>query len=121
MPDWPWAGDDHTARLQRVAQSYRKALRDADPTACAVLDRKFTDLGQTWITGALELHDRDDSVTVDVAADLAGVTPQAVYQWIHAGTLAGIECNDGRLRVIVGHVRDLQAAKRQRRTRRRRN
>lgn len=115
-PAWPWPADTPLDRARRVAQSYRDALRQADPDAADAIDRWAADHGQRWVVGATWDFDDDHLFTLDQVADIAFVELSTVYRW-HQRGLPYTSTVDG-LRVRAG---DLVRWQRDRRLARLRN
>jgi hypothetical protein len=103
---WPYPGDSVLARARRVGQAYRARLHDADPDACAELDRLMAAWGQTWVVPRAQLHDLDDWVGPTEAADLAAVDPAQLRVWRRRGRITGRQRAD---RSWEYRVRDVMA------------
>lgn len=115
-PAWPWPADTPLDRARRVAQSYRDALRQADPDTADAIDRWAAAHGQRWVLGATWDFDDDRLLTLDEVADIAFVAVTTVYRW-HQRGLPYTSTVDG-LRVRAG---DLVRWQRDRRLARLRN
>lgn len=81
---WPWR-ESPSARLKRVALSYRAALDSHAPAACRELDSQMRVYGQFWLFPRPITHGPDDPLTASEAADYASVTPKTIYAWVKAG------------------------------------
>jgi hypothetical protein len=102
---WPWPGDSTLDRSRRVARSYRDALQRADPNGCEALDALMVErFGQTWLAPTVATLNGEDWVTVSEAATLVGLTPAAVYKWVHRRWLKGHIGADRRLVVKIADV-----------------
>lgn len=113
-PDpWPWVADTPTERARRVARAYRDQLFAVAPERCADLDRRVQGLGQGWIVPAVVQFGDDDLLTVEEVAELCGVKPGTVDQWVARG-LASVDTPDRR-RFLVRDVLEYQAKVRRRR------
>lgn len=77
---WPWP-DGGLDRRARVAHMYRDALTDEAPGVAMELDGLMRQFGQDWILDALPT-DPETLLTTGELAALAGVTPQAVRNWV---------------------------------------
>ena len=102
MSSWPHAGDNAVTRARRVAQAYRERLREVAPDACAGMDDRMRQLGQTWIVPEKLAHELDDLVTTAVAAELAGVEQRTVHAWRRRGYLS----DSGQRRYLVATGQD---------------
>jgi predicted DNA-binding transcriptional regulator AlpA len=115
---WPqkWRSDSPRERDRRVARSYRHALREHAPAVCAELDAIFVkEYGQTWLTPR-PAWNTDAAITVQEAAEFAGVTVFAVYKWISDKKLPTAPKEaDGLTRVVVADLIEVDAAARKRR------
>lgn len=114
---WPqkWRSDSPRERDRRIARSYREALLSLSPALCAELDETWTSRGQTWIMPRPAIN-TDATLTVQEAADFAGVTVYAIYKWIYLGKLPTAPKEaDGLTRVIVAHLLEVDAEARKRR------
>lgn len=120
MSHWPWPGDTITDQARRVALSYRQALHEAAPEACAVLDRKMLGWGMVWVAPRMTTVNEDEWVTLVVAADHTGLTPAAIYKWLSRDDrVVGRKGSDGRIRVRIGDVLAANAELRRERAARR--
>lgn len=116
MNDWPWPGDSKLDRACRAARSYRDGLQQADPAACAELDKQLIgDHGQTWLAPTPLTIDLEDWITIPEAAALVGLSNGAIYKWVHRRWLKGRKGGDKRLRV---QAVDVLAINRQQRLKR---
>lgn len=114
---WPyeWRGDLPRDRDRRVARSYRLALKRHAPDVCAELDAMFIQYGQEWIVPRPAVN-MDAAVTVQEAAEFAGVTVFAVYKWISSGKLKTLPKEaDGLTRVTMANLLEVDAEARKRR------
>jgi predicted DNA-binding transcriptional regulator AlpA len=83
---------------------------------CAELDAIFVrEYKQTWITPR-PAWNADAAITVQEAAEFAGVTVFAIYKWISEKKLPTAPKEaDGLTRVVVAHLIEVDAEARKRR------
>lgn len=110
---WPWPGDSPLDRARRVARTYRDTLNRVAPDACAQLDARAAELGQSWITPKPLAHEHEDLLTANEVADMCDVKPATIRQWRRRG-LPTVDTVDG-LRFRVADVLNYQAQRRYRR------
>lgn len=110
---WPWPADTPLDRARRVAQSYRDALRLADPDAADVLDTWAADHGQGWICAATWVYDPDHLMTLREAAEWAHVQVTTIYQWRQRGLPYVLTVDGRRVREgdLVAWLRDRRRAR----------
>lgn len=80
-PKWPRPGESAVERARSVALMYRQHLRAQSVPVCDQLDRLAVELGEAWAAPTLVVHEPDQAVTTDEAAELAGVTPEMIRHW----------------------------------------
>jgi hypothetical protein len=90
---WPWR-DSPLQRRERVAQTYRAALERVAPDVCAELDAQMLTYGQRWLIPTVLIYGPDDLLSVELAADFAGVAIKTAYVWITRG-LPHVRTPDG--------------------------
>ncbi|AHH98305.1 hypothetical protein [Kutzneria albida] len=116
---WPIPGDTALDAARAIAREYRRALQLVDPDTCAHLDRQAEVFGQQWLLPTVAIHGENDLVTLDVAAELVGRSRDMIYKWARRDQrLTAHPGSDGRLRVRVGDVENVDAEMRQRRAQR---
>lgn len=92
---WPFPDDSPVARARKVAIAYREHLMVANPTLCAAVDDAMLAYGQAWVAPAVELHDEDDLLTPNQAAEMLSITLGALRQYRLRGRLHGVKTVDG--------------------------
>ncbi|QYB01463.1 helix-turn-helix domain-containing protein [Rhodococcus sp. USK10] len=116
---WPWPADTQLDIARRLLQSYREQLKSVAPETCTLLDSQATEFGQGWVVPKIQTVDSDDLLTAIEAAELIGMTAQAIYQWAYRGYIPRREGPDGRTRYRAGDVLDhVETARRARAERR---
>lgn len=108
---WPFPGDTATDRARQVAAQYRTALTAVDPVACAAIDAAAHAVGEAWVTPTPAIHDDTDLVSVADAADLVARSVRTLYNWVADRSLP-VYPERGKIRVLVGDARRVDAAKR---------
>ncbi|MCP2168120.1 helix-turn-helix domain-containing protein [Goodfellowiella coeruleoviolacea] len=113
-PDpWPWPEDSTLDRARRVAGQYRESLSKVDPDECARIDAAVIRLGQGWVVPQPVTADMDDLLTVDQAAEYAGVRLRTIDEWRRRG-LVVVTTPDG-VRVTPRALAEYQRSRRERR------
>lgn len=109
---WPWPQDSPLDRSRRVAASYRAALAAHAPRVCEQLDARSRRFGQSWVLPTV-IHDDDDLLDTELAADYLGVHPRTIDRFRRAGLRATSTVDGVRYR-----VRDIKMFDRDRRKKR---
>lgn len=110
---WPYPGDSPVARARRVAQAYRAIAEAVDPDACADLDARLYQWGETWAVPTLVTVDPDDWLTPGDAANLAGVSVGQLRVWRKRGRIVG-RPNGNSYQYRAGDIQQLFTAVRRR-------
>lgn len=113
---WPFPADTQLERARRIAQSYRSALKSADPDTCRLLDERAVQLGQGWVMPIeSDVVDLDEALTAEQIGELLSVDPRTVRMWGYRGHIERLDDN-GRPRYRFRDVLDYLARTRQNRT-----
>lgn len=108
MSTWPFPGDSPIAQARRIARAYRAAALAADPVGeVGRLDGQCAGWGQGWVAPSMVLHDLDDMLTPQQAADVAAVRVATIRQLRLRGRLAGVKAPGGSWRYRYRDVLDV--------------
>lgn len=107
---WPWP-DNQVDRARRIALSYRQLIEMAldgkidDPRAALdLVDAKWDNLGESWVTPTQPPIDPDAWLTPAEIADQLHITARSLRDMHRAGHVNRIECNGRQYRYLVGDV-----------------
>lgn len=101
---WPRRGDSPVTIARTVARTYRTHFQAANPVGCAMVDDAMRAYGQLWIVSTVITTAAEDLVNTADAAELAGVTVEAIRKWRSRGYID----RDGQRRYLQVRARDAQ-------------
>lgn len=101
---WPHKGDSPVTIARKVALTYRTHLHTANPVVCGRIDDAMRAYGQLWIVSSIITTDAEDLIGTADAAELAGVTMEAIRKWRSRGYID----RDGQRRYLQVRDRDAQ-------------
>ena len=90
---WPIPHETALQRRTRIAWSYRAALLEIAPEACAALDRQAHAFGEDWVAPVLVTTD-EPTLNLTACAEQLGVKVGTLWAWADRGVVPRLE--DGR-------------------------
>lgn len=116
---WVYPGDTVLDLVKRLMLSYRLALQDRDPEACAEIDSLAHDEARTSVMIPDEKpYDPDEMVSDRDAAHLAEVSPITIRKWASEGLIKRYLAEDGSRRYRLCEIHAVKQLRRQDRARR---
>jgi hypothetical protein len=108
---WPVPGDTPLDRARRIATTYRNALTQHDPHQAAILDKRFTELGEAWVVPQPAALDLDAYLGAAAMSEYLGGDPQpgTIRQWAQRGHITRHTNDAGRTVYRVGDILDYLA------------
>lgn len=100
--------------MRRIIEFYRFALMDADPEACAQVDKLMYDCGQDWVIPHDEAIDPERLMTARDISQEFGIAPFNVRDWSrrHPDVIPRRGTYKNRILYRLGDVLKYEAEKR---------
>jgi hypothetical protein len=116
---WVYPGDTTIDLVKRLMRTYRQALLDRDPEACADIDRIAHGEPRTSVMiPTAKPYDPDEMVSDQDAAHMAEVSPITIRKWASEGLIQRYTGEDGSRRFRVCEILAVKQQQRQSRARR---
>lgn len=114
---WPWPEDTGLERREKIARSYRDALRQVAPEDAERLDAMAAAVGQTWVLTTRRQLPDDELLDTAAVAEHFDVDVRIVDQWRYRDGLSAQHTPDGVRYRYADVVQFLADRRRARRTR----
>lgn len=86
---------------------YRTALGLTNPVKMRELDELILSYGEIWVRGRVFIHQDDDLVDTETAAEILGVSAESVRKYRERGRLPGVQLK-GRWNYRVADIKALR-------------